>query len=108
MRQYHLSYDTKEKREEILKVLLEKTQIKKVESFCESTLILHFETEQPSLFNTLSNELEDNFYFVLSAISQFKNPLDNSIKPVIRYRPTPKLNENLQIEWEELKKKLKK
>ncbi|KQT26146.1 hypothetical protein ASG22_05610 [Chryseobacterium sp. Leaf405] len=104
MKQYHLSYDTKEKREKILEVIFEHTEVRKVESFCESTLILHFEKSQPNLFNTLSNNLGKNFYFVVSLVTQIKDPSDNSIKNIIKYKPVPNLNDNLQIELERFKK----
>jgi hypothetical protein len=108
MRKYHLSYDSKDKRGKILEVLIKNTQIIKVESFCESTLILHFRAKQPDLFEILLRELGNKFYFVLSLVAKIRNPVDNSIEDHVEYVYTPKLNDNLQIEWKELKKKLKK
>lgn len=108
MRLYHLSYDTidckkhfnddySEARRYLLCVLAH-TPIEAIESYCESTMILHYETEKPTrLFEYLDDNLSKYFYFSVSLIARDKNSFD-----LLHHNPNNDLNDRLNEEWDNL------
>ena len=109
MRLYHLSYDTidckkhfkddyDEARRYLLCVLAH-TPIQAIESYCESTMILHYEdsVKAKKLFKYLEDNLSEYFYFSVSQVARNENN-----EHFIYHNPNHELDNNLGVEWDNL------
>ena len=108
---YHISYDTKNGKEEfknnhgkakeyILTTLKELNAIS-VESYCETTIIANFEKEKTEeIFKTFKDSVSDKFDYSISLVA--KITIGNKIEPLIRNEGDKQLNENTIEEFKKI------
>ncbi|OXA84859.1 hypothetical protein [Flavobacterium hercynium] len=105
---YHLSYDAinvekhfgkdnyKEARRYILCVLAN-TGFKNISSYCESTFLIEYNTEQHKLFNYLQINLKQYFHYSISMMA-----VDKFGKEIASHNPKSILNLRLVVEKHDL------